>query len=94
MFGDEDVTNKNGIYAYLLTGDEKNLSIRTFNRRDALAAYERQGHKCAICEQEFDFSKMEADHIQPWSKGGKTVPDNCQMLCVTCYIKKSAKQIR
>ena len=24
---------------------------------------------------------MHADHITPWSKGGKTVPENCQMLC-------------
>jgi len=24
---------------------------------------------------------MEADHITPWSKGGKTDTDNCQMLC-------------
>ena len=24
---------------------------------------------------------MEGDHIVPWSKGGKTVPENLQMLC-------------
>ena len=27
---------------------------------------------------------MPGDHIQPWSKGGKTVAKNCQMLCVPC----------
>ena len=32
-----------------------------------------------------------ADHIMPWSKGGKTVPDNCQMLCRDCNLKKGAQ---
>lgn len=44
LMGDEDVTKKSGIYEYLLTGQEKKLSIRSFDRRDALAAYEKQGH--------------------------------------------------
>lgn len=29
------------LHEYLLTGEEKKLSIRTFDRRDALAAYEK-----------------------------------------------------
>lgn len=90
LMGDEDVTSKRGIYEYLLTGDERCLSIRAFDRRDALSAYEKQGHKCAICEKEFEFDKMQADHVIPWCKGGKTTPDNCQMLCTTCNLKKSA----
>jgi len=32
---------------------------------------------------------MEADHITPWSKGGKTIAENCQMLCVDCNRRKS-----
>ena len=28
--GDEDVTRKSGIYEYLLTNDERKLSIRAF----------------------------------------------------------------
>lgn len=91
LMGDEDVTKKSGIYEYLLTGNERALSIRAFDRRDALAAYERQGHKCPYCGEEFDFDQMQADHITPWSKGGKTTPDNCQMLCRDCNLKKSNK---
>ena len=49
LMGDEDVTRKRGIYEYLLAGDERKLSIRAFDRRDALAAYERQEHKCVRC---------------------------------------------
>lgn len=33
--------------------------------------------------------EMQADHITPWSKGGRTVPENCQMLCRDCNLKKS-----
>ena len=29
----------------------------------------------------YEFSQMQADHIKPWSKGGKTELSNCQMLC-------------
>ena len=55
LMGDEDITNKKGIYEYLLSGDERKLAIQTFDRRHALSAYERQGHKCALCGKEFAF---------------------------------------
>ena len=42
LMGDEDVTRKSGIYEYLLTGDERKLSIRQFDMRDRLAAYAAQ----------------------------------------------------
>lgn len=92
LMGDEDVTKKSGIYEYLLTGEEKKLSIRAFDRRDKLAAYEKQGHKCPICGETFEFELMHADHIIPWSKGGKTTSDNCQMLCRDCNLKKGAQE--
>lgn len=90
LMGDEDVTRKSGIYEFLLTGKEEKLSIRNFDRRDKLAAYERQGHKCAICGKEHPFDEMHGDHIIAWSKGGHTTPDNCQMLCRDCNLKKSS----
>ena len=91
LLGDKEVTKKSGIYEYLLTGKEKYLSLRAFEDDDALAAYERQGHKCVYCGKRFEFKDMHADHITPWSKGGKTVPENCQMLCRDCNLKKGAQ---
>lgn len=79
MLGDEDVTRPSGIYEYLLTGNIKALSIRAFDMRDRQTAYEKQNHKCAICEQEFEFKDMHADHIVAWSKGGHTITSNCQI---------------
>ena len=39
----------------------------------------------------FEISAMEADHITPWYGGGKTVEDNCQMLCKEDNRRKSGK---
>jgi hypothetical protein len=78
---DEDVTNKRGIYTYVLTGDERNLNIRTFTDKMKREAYERQDGLCAKCGKHFELAEMEADHITPWSKGGVTDSENCQMLC-------------
>ncbi len=88
---DDDVTNKSGIYPYLLTGDERTLSIRTFTPAMAYAAYERQQGICPRCGRHFEFEAMEADHITPWHAGGRTVADNCQMLCRDCNRRKSGK---
>ena len=87
---DDDVTRLAGIYSYLLTGEEKHLSIRSFSPAMKRVAYERQGGVCPDCQETFDFGQMEGDHIKPWSKGGKTNADNCQMLCKPCNRKKGS----
>lgn len=100
LMEDPDVTRRSGIYTYLLTGDERHLSIRRFDDREIRAAYERQKHKCANgthCrtpgnekgKKLFDLGEMQGDHITPWSKGGKTIAENCQMLCIPCNRYKS-----
>lgn len=88
---DDDVTRKKGIYEYLLTGEEKHLNIRTFSEAQKREAYERQEGICNECKESFSFRELEGDHITPWSQGGKTIPENCQMLCVPCNRTKSNK---
>ncbi len=88
---DDDVENKKGIYSYILTRDESALNIRAFKPGMKQKVYELQAGKCANCENEFDIRDMEADHITPWSQGGKTVEDNCQMLCRRCNRDKRDK---
>ena len=88
---DDDVTKKPGIYPYVLTRDEKYLSIRAFTLAMREAAYERQAGICIPCGEHFALDAMEADHIDPWSEGGKTTPENCQMLCRPCNRRKGAK---
>jgi hypothetical protein len=88
---DDDVTNKKGIYSYVLTRNQKFLNIRTFSEAQKRAAYEKQKGICVKCEQHFELKEMEADHITPWHLGGKTLPENCQLLCVNCNRTKSGK---
>jgi hypothetical protein len=88
---DIDVTKKSGIYYYLFNTEEKHLSIRSFTDNDKRIMYEHQDGVCVKCENKFSIEAMEADHIQPWSQGGKTTVENCQMLCRPCNRKKSDK---
>lgn len=88
---DDDVTSKKGIYEYVLSGDERKLNIRAFSDNMKREAYERQEGICTHCNKHFEIDQMEADHITPWSKGGKTNGDNCQMLCRDCNRRKSGK---
>lgn len=90
---DDDVTNKRGIYPYVLTRDEKHLNIRTFTPGQKRAAYEKQKGVCPRCDsgKHYELEEMEADHITPWHLGGKTAPENCQMLCKRHNREKSGK---
>jgi len=88
---DDDVTNKSGIYPYILTRDEKYLSIRGFSDSIKQKVYEKQAGKCLVCNHIFGISAMEADHITPWHAGGKTNEENCQMLCKDDNRRKSGK---
>lgn len=90
LIADKDVTSNSGIYEYLLSGDEKHLSIRAFDDDMKQEAYERQKGICVKCGKHFKIEEMEGDHIIPWSKGGKTVAENCQMLCINCNRRKGA----
>ncbi|MDO8658507.1 MAG: DUF262 domain-containing protein [Candidatus Levybacteria bacterium] len=81
LMQDEDVTKKSGIYEYVLTRNEKYLSIRAFTEKQKREAYERQKGVCAKCKKHFEIEEMEADHTTPWHEGGKTISKNCKMLC-------------
>lgn len=88
LMADVDVTSNKGVYTYLLTGEEKHLSIRAFDERMRRTAYEQQKGICPGCDEHYGIEGMQADHKKPWSKGGKTVAENCVMLCSVCNRKK------
>lgn len=84
------------IYRYLITRDENLLNRRVFDEKIKRKVFEKQKidrnsdlSKCPDCGAEFKYDDMEGDHIKPWSKGGKSTIDNCQMLCKSCNGKKS-----
>ena len=95
---DEDVTKQTGIIQYVLsdrtTKDEKYLSIRAFPEQMKRRVYEKQNHKCPYClkrgiDTDYAFEDMQGDHIIAWSKGGRTIETNLQMLCSDCNNGKS-----
>lgn len=91
LMEDEDVTNKKGIYSYVLDGKEKHLNIRAFSNNQKREVYERQKGVCPVCKKHFEIEEMEGDHITPWHEGGKTSAENCQMLCKEDNRRKSGK---
>ncbi len=91
LMRDGEIQNRHGIIPYVLTGDERSLDLRTFPEDIKLAVYESQRHRCANCGKEFDYEFMEGDHITPWKEGGRTVRENCQMLCRECNRRKGAR---
>lgn len=91
LIEDEEVQQPKGIYAYLLTGNEKTLNLRAFDEKTKHAVYARQQGLCPVCKKHFEFHEMEADHRIPWHKGGKTNADNCDMLCMPDNRAKSGK---
>ncbi len=88
---DSEIQTKTGICPYVLTRDEHWLGLRAFPEDIKLAVYERQQGICPICGNHFELEQMEGDHITPWCEGGRTVEENCQMLCRDCNRRKSSK---
>ena len=91
LMRDSEIQKQSGIIPFVLTGDERYLDLRAFPEDIKLAVWEKQNHICPLCGKEFDFEFMEGDHITPWREGGRTVAENCQMLCRECNRRKGAK---
>lgn len=100
LMKNSEIQKKSGIYEYLLSGEtlKQCLNLRGFSDKIKREIYEKQGGICAFsgkgCEnsgKKLKIEEMHADHIVPWSKGGKTIKENCQMLCRSCNQEKSDK---
>lgn len=89
LMADDDVTKKRGIYPYVLDGQERHLSLRSFTDNQKREAYERQKGICPVCKKHYELAEMQADHITPWHLGGRTIASNCKMLCADDNRKKS-----
>ena len=50
---------------------------------------------CEICKRKItSIAECHFDHIFPYSKGGKSTEENCQILCVECNLKKNDKYLQ
>lgn len=95
LMANEEVTEKKGVYEYLLSGESVDLacklSKRSFSNQDKRTAYEKQKGICPITKKHFPFEEMQADHIKPWWKGGTTTLSNLQMVSKIANQRKGGK---
>ena len=66
-------------------------AVWEFDNKTKQKVYEKQKGICNITGKKLDISEMEADHITPWHEGGKTIEENCQMICKEANRRKSGK---
>lgn len=54
----------------------------------------RSQNRCEYCQlsQQGQEATFHIDHIHPVSVGGKTVADNLALACVSCSLRKAARQ--
>lgn len=90
LMEDEEVQKKTGIYYFIFDNKEKHLNLRLFSSKDKRILYEKQNGKCPYCKDEFAIESMDADHIMPWVKGGRTTLENGQLLCKSCNRSKGS----
>ena len=64
-------------------------SKRRFSRAERAALFVAAAGDCARCGHPLDTS-FHADHVLPWSAGGKTDVINGQALCPACNLRKGA----
>lgn len=69
---------------YIKTGERD--SQRHFTPKQREQIFLKDNHMCKECRSN---KNLEADHIIPWAKGGKTIVENGQTLCSTCNKAKS-----
>ena len=89
----ESLTYRHKVLKEDLLSNVRNLPLkdskRTFDEAQRQVIYRRDNGICRICGKKCEWNDWEADHINPWSKGGKTEIENGQVLCPTCNSKKS-----
>tara|TARA_R110000824_G_scaffold113970_2_gene264101 strand:+ start:1956 stop:3281 length:1326 start_codon:yes stop_codon:yes gene_type:complete len=59
-------------------------STRNFSSEMREYIWRKNNKKCQVCNTTITLEEMDADHREPWSKGGKTTLDNARCLCVSC----------
>ena len=79
-----------------ITDLETKDNQREFDQIQRLAIYRRDNGICQLkirCNgKKCEWDNWHADHIKPWSKGGKTIVSNGQVACPECNLAKGADE--
>ncbi len=74
--------------SYQVYQQRQSQGPRAFSKGMKERKYYEQGGNCSHCGKHGTMSDMEADHVVPYSKGGKTEYSNLQILCRPCNRSK------
>lgn len=72
------------------TAKRKNAKIGRLPKGTIKSKKEIQNNKCVYCKTDISIT-FHVDHIIPLAKGGTHEPNNIQILCPTCNLRKSDK---
>ena len=68
-------------------------SRRNFPRSLTLRKARAQGNRCPGCRRLYTVENPPCgDHVDAWARGYATVPENHQVLCKECNLRKGAKK--
>ena len=89
-------THKTFVDAYVIDHIEldpqryfsKDVKDRLYAKAPRCAHIDGDGNHC----HETSYSKLEVDHIVPWSKGGRTTIDNARLLCKSHNASKGNRE--
>lgn len=81
-----------GMIDSLVANYAKKKTPRTFKAEVIAAKLTEQKGICALCKDPIlPNQTAHGDHIHPWSMGGETTPENCQVTHAKCNKVKGAK---
>jgi len=93
-----ETVNRNGTYLRSLfiyidsLLDNFLVEPRLFTQAQKKRKLEMQQGLCAICDQPiYEHQSYEGDHVQPWSKGGKTTMENLNVVHRDCHQSKGSR---
>lgn len=66
-------------------------SQRLFDDSKKTEIFARDKGVCNSCSKKVTEHSWHADHKRPWIKGGKTIIENGQVLCIKCNLQKKDK---
>jgi hypothetical protein len=75
------------VMSHLETLDHK----RFFSEEEKELKWLEQNGKCAHCQEDVKLKGSQADHIEEWIMGNKSVEENLQILCTDCHTKKTSE---
>jgi len=88
----KDIKKRAEIFLCYFLGCYSHLNIldgrRGFSESQKAVLWMQGGGICAKCEEQLNQTTWHADHVVPYSQGGKTSIENGQVLCAKCNLKK------